>query len=301
MHVELRHLRYFIAVAEHLNFSRAAEELRTAQPSLSQQIRSLEDELKMKLFERTHRYVALTVEGSVLLPQARDIVQRVDELATLREFSTVPRGPLRIASITAATIAVLPQVLPSYREAFPNVQLSLETGTVEDNSRALVERRVDVAFLRAPLKDPRLDGALVAEEQICVALPDGHPLCSRKRIPIRALEGADMVGMRDEFTGDFNKTMDAVLREHGVTVRDKIQTGSLETMLGLIASGMGIALVSATVKFMLVSGITLRPLEPRQALKSLWLAWRRDRENLPVIRSFREQVLDAGLNFSVTR
>jgi LysR family hca operon transcriptional activator len=298
--MELRHLRYFIAVAEHLNFSRAAEELRTAQPSLSQQIRSLEDELKMKLFERTHRYVALTVEGALLLPEARDIVQRVDGLSTLREISTEPRGPLRIASITAATIAVLPQVLPRYREAFPNVQLSVESGTVDDNSRALVERRVDVAFLRAPLDDPRLDGALVAEEQICVALPNGHPLCSRKKIPIRALDGADMVGMRDEFTGDFNKTMDAVLREYDVASRARVQTGSLETMLGLVASGIGIAICSATVKFMLVSGITLRPLEPRQTLKSLWLAWRRDRENLPVIRSFRDQVIDAGLTFAVT-
>jgi len=255
----------------------------------------------MKLFERTHRYVALTVEGSLLLPEARAIVQRVDDLSTLWEFSTEPRGPLRIASITAATIAVLPQVLPSYREAFPKVQLSVETGTLEDNSRALVERRVDVAFLRTPLKDPSLDGALVAEEQICVALPNDHPLCSRKRIPIRALDGADMVGMRDEFTGDFNKTMDAVLGEYGVVARSKVQTGSLETMLGLVASGMGIAIASATVRFMLVSGITLRPLEPRQALKSLWLAWRRDRENLPVIRSFRHRVLDARLNFSVTR
>jgi DNA-binding transcriptional LysR family regulator len=105
--------------------------------------------------------------------------------------------------------------------------------------------------------------------------------------------------MRDEFTGDFNKTMDAVLREHDVASRTRVQTGSLETMLGLVASGMGIAICSATVRFMLVSGITLRPLEPRQALKSLWLAWRRDRENLPVIRSFRDQVGDAGLAFSV--
>jgi DNA-binding transcriptional LysR family regulator len=109
-----------------------------------------------------------------------------------------------------------------------------------------------------------------------------------------------MVGMRDELTGDFNRTMDAVLREHNVAPRTHVQTGSLETMLGLVASGMGVAICSATVKFMLVRGITLRPLEPRQALKSLWLAWRRDRENVPVIRSFRDQVLEAGLAFAVT-
>src|ERR1700735_3874567 len=178
--MELRHLRYFIAVAEHLNFSRAAEELQTAQPSLSQQIRSLEVELKMKLFERTHRYVALTAEGALLLPEARAIVQRVDALSTLRAPSSAPQGPLRIASITASTIAILPRVLPSYRAAFPAVDVSVETWTLEYDVRALVDRRVDIAFLRAPLNDARLDAALVAKEQICVALPAGHPLSSRK-------------------------------------------------------------------------------------------------------------------------
>src|SRR3984957_9385941 len=181
--VELRHLRYFIAVAEHLNFSRAAEELQTAQPSLSQQIRSLEVELKMKLFERTHRYVALTAEGALLLPEARAIVQRVDALATLRSASSDPQGPLRIASITASTIAVLPRVLPSYRAAYADVALTVETWTLEDDIRALVERRVDVAFLRAPLNDARLDAVSAAEEQICVALPADHPLAARKKIP----------------------------------------------------------------------------------------------------------------------
>ncbi len=131
--MELRHLRYFIAVAEHLNFSRAAEDLHTAQPSLSQQIRALEDELKMTLFERTHRHVALTEAGRLLLPEARAIVERVDALSTLRDQSAKPHGPLRIASITASTVGVLPQVLPAYREKFPDVEVSVETWALEDD------------------------------------------------------------------------------------------------------------------------------------------------------------------------
>jgi LysR family hca operon transcriptional activator len=297
--MELRHLRYFIAVAEHLNFSRAAEVLQTAQPSLSQQIRSLEDELKMKLFERTHRYVALTAEGALLLPEARAIVQRVDALATLRSPSAVPHGPLRIASITASTIAVLPHVLPSYRSAYPDVSLSIETGTLEDDTRALIERRVDVAFLRAPLNDARLEAALAAEEQIGVALPAAHPLSSRKRIPLRALDGLDMVGMRSEFTGGFNAAVADLFRKYNVTAGANVQTGSVETMLGMVASGMGIAMVSSVVKFMLVTGVALRPLEPGPMFKNLYVVWRRDRADLPVIRSFREHVINAGLRFPV--
>jgi LysR family hca operon transcriptional activator len=297
--MELRHLRYFIAVAEHLNFSRAAEELQTAQPSLSQQIRSLEDELKMKLFERTHRYVALTAEGALLLPEARAIVQRVDALATLRSPSAVPQGPLRIASITASTIAVLPRVLPSYRAAYPDVSLSVETWTLEDDVRALIERRVDVAFLRAPLTDARLEAVLAAEEQICVALPAAHPLSSRKKIPLRALDGMDVVSMRDEYTGGFNAAVGELFRKHNVTGGANVRTGSVETMLGMVASGMGIAIASSVVKFMLVSGVVLRPLEPGPTFKSLFVAWRRDRADLPVIRSFRDHVINAGLRFLV--
>jgi DNA-binding transcriptional LysR family regulator len=295
--MELRHLRYFIAVAEHLNFSRAAEELVTAQPSLSQQIRALEDELKMSLFERTRRYVALTAEGRLLLPEARAIVQRVEALTTLSEISSDPRGPLRIASLTASTIGVLPQVVPSYRRAYPNVQVFVETWTLEEDLRALLERRVDVAFTRAPLNDPRLEVVPIAEEQICIALPNGHPLGARKKVPFRALNGLDFIRMRDAYTGDFNKTTALELSRHGVVERSVLETGNVETMLGLVACGMGVAVVSAIVKLMLVSGMTIRPLEPRRSLKNLSLAWRRDRAELPIIRSFRDHVVNAGLVF----
>jgi DNA-binding transcriptional LysR family regulator len=296
--MELRHLRYFIAVAEQLNFSRAAEELHTAQPSLSQQIRALEEELKMTLFERTHRHVALTEAGRLLLPEARAIVERVDALSTLREPSAKPHGPLRIASITASTVGVLPQVLPAYREKFPDVEVSVETWAIEDDLRALVERRVDVAFLRAPLTDPRLEAILVGKEQICVALPNAHPLAARAKIPVRALTDYDIVGMRDENTGGWNHQMHDVFRSLGVVVRSRFETRNLETMLGLVASNMGIAPCSAIVRHILVSGVTVRPIEPRRWLESLCLAWRRDRGDLPIIRSFLEHVVSASLTFS---
>jgi DNA-binding transcriptional LysR family regulator len=296
--VELRHLRYFIAVAEHLNFSRAAEELQTAQPSLSQQIRALEYELKMTLFERTHRYVALTEEGRLLLPEAREIVQRVDALSTLRIASSDPRGPLRIASITASTIGILPKVLARYRARYPDVDVSVETWALEDDIRALIERRVDVAFVRAPISDRRLDSVLVAQEDICIALPATHPLTSKKKISLAALHGLDLVGMRDELTGGFNEWIAKLLADNDVVVRSVRDTGSIETMLGLIASGMGVAIVSAVLQTLLIKGVVLRPLHPRRSIKNLHLAWRIDRSALPTVRSFREHVAANTLNFT---
>jgi DNA-binding transcriptional LysR family regulator len=295
--MELRHLRYFIAVAEQLNFSRAAEELHTAQPSLSQQIRALERELKMILFERTHRHVALTEAGRMLLPEAREIVQRLDALSTLREASAGPQGPLRIASITASTVGVLPQVLPAYRETFTDVEVSVETWTIDDDLRALVERRVDVAFVRGPLADTRLEAALVARERICLAMPSAHPLAALPKIPVRAIMDYDIVGMRDEYTGSWNGLMNDVFRNLGVVVHPRFEARTLETMLGLVASNMGIAPCSAIVRHMLVSGVAVRPLEPRRLLESLYLAWRRDRADVPVVRSFREHVAKSNLAF----
>jgi DNA-binding transcriptional LysR family regulator len=232
------------------------------------------------------------------MSEARAIIQRVDALSSLRETASVPRGPLRIASITASTIGILPHVLVSFRESFPSVDVSVETWAAEDDVRALIDRRVDVAFARRPLDDVRLDSVIVAEEQICVALPSGHPLLAHKVVPIRLLGGLDFVGMPDEYTGDFNRTIADVFRRHGTVPRSTLRTGNIETLLGLVASGMGAAVVSAVLQAMLVQGVELRPLEPAVTLKNLCLAWRRDRAALPAIRAFRDHVVAAALTFS---
>ncbi len=296
--MELRHLRYFIAVAEQLSFSRAAEELHTAQPSLSQQIRALERELKITLFERTARYVKLTADGALVLPVARAIVEQVDSLALLRAASPDPRGPLRIVSFPAATIGVLPRVLPSYRATFREVDVSVETWAIERDLRPLLERSVDVAFARGPISDPRLDAMVIAKEQICVALPIDHPLSSRKTLSISALEEYDLIALQDQNLGNFNKHMEDVFRAEKADYEPKLYTRDAETMLGLVASDMGIAIVSAIVKTIFQAGLTVVPLKPFRWIENLCLIWRRDRANVPVIRSFREHVANAALKFS---
>ena len=296
--MEVRHLRYFIAVAEQLSFTRAAEALHTAQPSLSQQIRALERELKMTLFERTPRYVKLTPDGTLLLPEARAIVERVDALALLRGSSSNPRGPLRIVSFPAVTVGVLPRVLPSYRATFREVEVSVETWTMESDLRPLLERRVDIAFARGPISDPRLDAMVIAKEQICVALPTGHPLSSRKTLSVRALEAYDLIALHDQNVGSFNQHMADIFRAEKAVYEPKLYTREAQTMLGLVASDMGIAIVSAVVKSIFQAGLTVVPLKPARWIENLCLTWRRDRAEVSVIRSFREHVANAALEFS---
>jgi LysR family hca operon transcriptional activator len=161
--MELRHLRYFLAVAEHLNFGRAAAALHTAQLALSQQIRKLEQELGSPLFERTKRYVALTALGQELFVEAQGIIETVDSLVVrMRDTSGVPSGRLRVGSIVPATVGVLPRILPSYRERFPLVDVSVTTVGLDEQVRALVQRRIDVGILRGPVRDARIHTAPTA-------------------------------------------------------------------------------------------------------------------------------------------
>jgi DNA-binding transcriptional LysR family regulator len=300
--VELRHLRYFLAVAEHLHFGRAAEALHTAQPSLSQQILQLERELGVQLFERTKRHVELTEEGRLFLPEARAVVERVASLSeTMRGASQSPRGPLQIGAITAATMGVLPRVLPSFRERYPLVRFSVETLPIDEQLRALIERRIDVAIVRLPVKDERLASVVIAEEEVCLALAQGHRLASLRSIPVRAIDGETFITMRPERSGGFYERTSALLRRHRARVAATVETPDVETCLALVACGMGVSLVSAVAVSLALEGIAYRTLAPTVMVETMALAWRRDRAATPAIRAFVEHVRDAQLSFSISR
>ncbi|MDB5041650.1 MAG: transcriptional regulator, LysR family [Candidatus Eremiobacteraeota bacterium] len=296
--MELRHLRYFVAVADHLNFGRAAEALHTAQPSLSQQILQLERELGVRLFERTKRHVALSEEGRLLLPEARALVERAAALSeTVRGAAASPRGPLQIGSITASTISVLPRVLPSFRERFPLVRFSVETLAIDEQLRALIERRIDVGILRLPVADERLATAAIAKESLYLALSRDHLLASRASIPLRAIDGSTLITMRLERAGGFYDETFAQLRRDGVRIASTIETPDVVTCISLIACGLGIGIVSSIIRALEIEGVVYRPLEPSATIETLAIAWRRERSTSPAVRAFVEHVRGAQLAF----
>jgi DNA-binding transcriptional LysR family regulator len=280
--MELRHLRYFLAVAEHLNFGRAAAALHTAQPALSQQIRKLEHELGGPLFERTKRYVALTGLGRNLLVEAQAIVEAADGLAIrMRDTSGVPRGRLRVGSIMPATIGVLPRILPSYRERFPLVELSVATVGLDEQVRALIERRIDVGILRGPVTDDRIHTARMAVEYFCINLK------TTTMILLQPVQG-----------GSFNDEISAMLQQHRAMPKAVIEAPDVPTAFALVASGIGVNMSSTIFCGVSFPNVTYRPLTPRTEITTLMLACRRDRQLVPVVRSFFEHVAELKLVFA---
>ena len=297
--MELRHLRFFTAVAEHLNFSRAAEALHTSQPSLSQQIRKLERQLGGALFERTKRYVALTELGKDLLVEAQGILEAADGLVLrMRDSSGVPRGRLRVGSIVPATIGVLPRVLPSYRERFPLVEISVTTVGLDDQVRALAERRIDVGILRGPVSDERILTARMADEFFCASLPKNHALAQRKRVAMHDLKSETLVKLQSERGGSYNDDVWNMLRSNNICPVAVLEVSDVAAVFALIASGVGVGISSTVFCDSSFSQVVFRPLTPRTPLKSMMVACRRDRQFAPVVRSFIEHVESLKLVFA---
>jgi DNA-binding transcriptional LysR family regulator len=297
--MELRHLRYFLAVAEHLNFGRAAEALHTAQPALSQQIRKLEREVGGPLFERTKRYVMLTPLGEDLLGEALTIVESVDRLTVrLRDAEDTPRGRLRVGAITPATVGIIPRVLPSYRKRFPHVDLVLDAIALDEQVAALVERRIDVGLFRGPVSDDRILALPILREYYCVAVPVAHPLASAPFVRLEDLRGQTLIWLRGGRGGSFNEGALEMLRAHGVQPGSSIEAADTETNFALVACNTGLCIGSTVICPLKVDGVIYRPLEPPVEVGTMVLACRRDRRSVAVIASFIDHLTRLDLTFA---
>src|SRR5262245_26825869 len=192
--MELRHLRYFVVVAEELHFRRAAERLHMSQPPLSQQIRALEAEVGATLLLRNQRKVELTAAGAAFLERAREILAAVEDAAL--EARRVQRGEvgrLAIGFVGSAMYSFVPDLLRAFRERYPDIQLRLQELGTSEQLRQLENGRLDVGFMRTPSTRPELRAETVLEERVVAALPDAHPLAARARLRLTDLEGQPLV------------------------------------------------------------------------------------------------------------
>jgi DNA-binding transcriptional LysR family regulator len=285
--MELRHLRYFVAVAEELHFRRAAERLHMSQPPLSQQIRNLEQEVGATLLVRNQRRVELTAAGQAYLGRARDILAAVEDAA--REARRVQRGEvgrLDVGFVGSAMYSVVPELLRAFRERFPEVGLRLrEVGTTEQ-LRRLEDGRLDIGFLRPPGPRPGLSIETVLVEPVVAALPEHHPLATAAEIRIEDLAGAPLVlmtragapGLRDALTQlTEGLTEDAIVQE----------VSEMQTLVGLVAAGVGVSLVPQSLRALTRAGVVYRDLAGDVPTVRLSAAWRTG-DDSPVLAAFLE-------------
>ena len=285
--MELRHLRYFVAVAEERHFGRAAERLHMAQPPLSQQIRQLEAELGVTLLHRTTRRVDLTDAGSAYLERARGILAAVDEAGL--EAQRVDQGivgRLVIGCVGSATYSLLPALARTLREEQPGIDFSFRGEMlVPDQVAALLDGTIDLALLRPPVDEPALAVRPLRRDRLIVAVPDGHRLAARRRVRIADLRDEDLVMHPARGRSVMHGLVESLCREAGFRPRVRHEVAETSTLVTFVAAGLGVAVVPEPVGTLGVEGVVYLPLTAAGAGVELAVALRSGDERPHVARA----------------
>lgn len=282
----MRHMRYFVAVAEELHFGRAAERMHIVQPALSQQIGRLEEELGVQLLRRTKRRVELTEAGRAFLKGARDALARAESAAEdARRAARGQVGRLVVAFVGPATYNVLPGILGAYRERYPDVELDLHELTSVEQLKRLREGAIQVGFVRPPVNDEALCVETVVREPVVAILPESHPLADRDAVPLEALAGEPFVMVPRSREPNLHDLYVSMCRQVGFSPRVVQEANRIHTIVALVATGMGFAFSSASVARFSRPGAVYRKLEGTPAEVEIAVAWRRE-DTSPVLRNF---------------
>jgi LysR family transcriptional regulator, benzoate and cis,cis-muconate-responsive activator of ben and cat genes len=298
--MELRQLRYFVAVAEEANFGRAAGRMYLSQPALSQQIRKLEHELGVPLFWRTKHGVELTEAGETLLEGARKALVLVERTArAAREVGGAEKGNLRFGFPEYANHTPLADILQTFQRRYPYVELEEhEMFTLQETLQQVRELRdgaLDAAFLLAPVDDDALAFERVLEIELVVAVPTDHPLAAWDEVPMRELAGERIILFTRRFHPGCYDYVVGCCREAGfdpnVAQRNEPQLYSGATTYRMVASGAGVAIVARPLVSMVRPvGVLFKPLREPRPMLDLLVAWRREEDPSPNLQAFLEVV-----------
>lgn len=290
--MNINRLRYFCAVAEELHFGRAAERLHMAQPPLSQQIRLLEEQLDLSLFERTTRKVSLTPAGRELYGEATRVLAEYDRFEQrVREVKAGTRGTLRIGFVDSASYDVMPRLLKTYRLRWPGVEYELRSMSSDEQMAALQRDRIDLGLCRTTGShvadsDP-IETIVLQREPLAVAVPTDHQLAQRSQVSLAELGAASFIGFDRQVSPSLHRELAGLLMERSINYRPIMEATEYATILGLVASGQGIALVPNSVRTLRPPNLTFLSLTDEDASIALLLMTRRD-ESSPLVAQARQ-------------
>lgn len=277
MNIDLRRLRYFVAVAEESSFNRAARRLHIAQPPLSTQIKQLEEELGVRLFERTNRGVRMTEAGELLLEEARRIFVQVDQTVRIvRRVGHGEVGRLTLGFVPSASNEVLPEILRAFRDRFPEVELFLREMRPDRIVQRLHDKQVDVGFLYLPLEDASLNIECISREPLVLALPEAHPLARRRKVELQDVsEEPFILPARYSMPGLYGQVTEACRRAGFAPRAVQKDVWLMQTIVGLVAGGIGVALVPASVRNLRRRGVLYKQVHGLSPTVELGMIWRK--------------------------
>lgn len=289
--MELTHLRYFITVAEELHFGRAAAKLHISQPPLSQQIKRLEDELEIKLFNRTSRRVELSEAGRVFLSEARGIVERANEAClTMMNMGKGQCGYLSIASSEPAINTFLPEALKKFMHKYPDVQLSLKEWGIIEQFKAFDEKRIHLGFIRPFGHDASAySKRLMLRQQYVLALPANHKLCAHSSLTLDMIGNEALILFPRSRHPQLRDCFDECFRISGLNPNIIQEIVSKHTTLALVKAGIGLAFVPESSMIYSPPGVEFRHLDSNLPAVEIFAFWRPENDS-PLVRNFLDLI-----------
>jgi len=282
--MELRHLRYFIAVAEALSFTKAAKNLRLAQPSLTRQIRNLEDEIGVRLLDRSHNRVSLTGEGRLFLFDSKKLLAMcVETVASVQRMNQRETSQLNIGYIANIHYGLLPATLGAFRKLYPRVALNLFDMTSAEQFNALESLKIDLGFvgIRPPHTNQDLHSECVAYDTVLVVLSDKHPLAKKPKIKLSELATQFFIGMSAKTHPGAREWLLETCQNAGFTGKILQEADVEPTAIRFVADGLGVAFMPEQITELPHEGTVLRPLSPPLRREST-IAWRADNPSQPL-------------------
>ena len=277
--MELRHLRYFVAVAEEENVSRAALKLHVSQPGLSRQIRDLEDEIGFQLFERSAKSLRLTEAGKVFLGEARAVLLHAeDAVKKARAVSGGMSGEINVGYAPSLTVQILPAALRKFQGRFPNVRVALHDLSTEEMLAQLGEKKLDVALtVRPPAKQLRgLHFVELARYAMCVAVAPKHPLAKLKSVSLGQISREPLIAYSRKDYPEYHEMLGKLFAPVGRRLRIAGEHDGATSLIAAVESGRGLALVPECLACMVGARLKLLPLRPALSPIPVAAIWRRE-------------------------
>jgi DNA-binding transcriptional LysR family regulator len=284
--MELRQLASFLAVAERLSFARAAESVHLSQPALSAQIQHLEAELGVQLFLRNRRVVLLTDAGSVFVDEARSTLDRAQSAVDrVRQAAKGEIGKINVGFVSSAALEIVPRIVVEFRLKYPGVRLNLVNLRTVNQVHGLLDKTMDVGFLRLPTTHPKLKITVIDRESFAVILPKDSPLASRRHFSLDLLRDFPFVAYGRKWAPGFFDAVMRICADAGFTPRIVQETGEMYTAISLVAVGVGVAILPHSVVLAQSSNVEMRPLPKAIGLSEIGLAMRAT-ESSAIIQNF---------------
>ncbi|MEO0534621.1 MAG: LysR substrate-binding domain-containing protein [Cyanobacteria bacterium P01_A01_bin.123] len=297
--MELRHLRYFIAVAEELHFGRAAQRLHIAQQPLSRQIRNLEDELATLLFHRTKRTVRLTEAGQAFLYEAqKTLAQAEHAIAIAQRIGRGEAGHLQVGFTGPILNSVLPMVVRQFKQRFPDIHLTLKRLQTNEQVKALLDGELHVGLLHPPIETPLLLQDVIYREPLIAALPDSHPLAidAPHPISVKNLANEPFILFPRQVGPILYDAIISFCQQAGFSPNVIQEAFPQQTILGLVAGSLGVSLLHASSQHIRQQGVTVRPLLEATPILESAIAWHSDVTH-PAVPRFLKTVRELADRF----